>query len=388
MPTYSYSRISTFEGCRLQFKYHYIDRLETEQEETVETFLGSLVHEALERLYKDLQHQKKDTKEEILDWFRSEWTKRWNPDTMKIVRAEYAAENYRQMGEKYLGDYYDRYAPFDQGRTIGLETEELLDLGEAYQYHIRIDRLVDSGKGVYEIHDYKTGGSMRTQDELEGDRQLAMYAYWVHRSYPDAKSVRLVWHFLAFDKEMAVEKRIDHLEQLKNEVLGKIREIESCTEFPPTKSGLCEWCAYQRFCPLWKHLFETEELSPEQFKREDGVNLVNEYAELKEKEEKLKENIERVQQKIYSYADQHSAQMVYGSTSKVNVWSKEVVKLPNKGDPSAKVLAQLLRAQGLYDEYSTVDTWRLGDALTSGRIKIEGYNPPKERVRRLYLSKR
>ncbi len=387
MATYSHSRLSTFEQCRLKFKYQYLDKLETEQEETVETFLGSLVHEALEKLYKDLRFEKRLAADELVAWFSEEWRKRWNPSTMRIAREEYAAENYRLMGERYLKEYYARYAPFDQGKTIGLETEEMLQLDDERSYHVRIDRLVDDGQGVYEIHDYKTG-SLKTQEELETDRQLAMYAYWVHRSFPDARKVRLVWHFLAFDKEMAVEKEMTALEELKASVLELIREVELTTDFPPTRSALCNWCEYQPVCPLWKHKFETDALAPEEFKKEDGVRLVDEYAELKEREREIKERIERTQNDIYSYAGQHGVQAVYGSAQKLTVWSKGTVKLPGKNDLAYPALVRLTKEQGLYDNYSMLDTWKLADALAAGTVRIDGFIPRKETVRRLYAAKR
>ena len=63
---YSHSRLSTFEQCPLKFKFAYIDKIETEIEETIEAFLGSRVHEALEKLYKDLKFQKLNTLKELL----------------------------------------------------------------------------------------------------------------------------------------------------------------------------------------------------------------------------------------------------------------------------------------------------------------------------------
>jgi len=53
MPTYSHSRLSTFEDCPRRYYYRYIARLVVEEEEGIEGFLGSLVHEALEKLYRD-----------------------------------------------------------------------------------------------------------------------------------------------------------------------------------------------------------------------------------------------------------------------------------------------------------------------------------------------
>ena len=69
MPIYSHSRISDFEQCPLKFKYNYIDKIETEIENTIEAFMGGLVHNALEKLYVDLKFTKLNTKQELIDYY-------------------------------------------------------------------------------------------------------------------------------------------------------------------------------------------------------------------------------------------------------------------------------------------------------------------------------
>jgi len=50
MTVYSHSRLSCFEQCPQKYKLQYIDRMETEVEENIEAFLGSRVHDTLEKL--------------------------------------------------------------------------------------------------------------------------------------------------------------------------------------------------------------------------------------------------------------------------------------------------------------------------------------------------
>ena len=254
MPSYSHSKISTFETCRLKYKYHYIDRVSVDVEDTIEAFLGSKVHDSLELLYRHVRFARIMTLEEVLADFNSRWEKGWK-DSIKIVREEYSLDNYRKMGERYLRDYYNRHNPFDQGRIIGLETQNFLSLDTEgrYKYHVRIDRMMDMGDGFYEVHDYKTNMRLPSQEDLDQDRQLAMYSLWVRRSFKDFQKVRLVWHFLAFDKELESFRTSEQLEELRQDIMSGIKTIEMEGEFPPTESVLCEWCLYRAICPLWKH---------------------------------------------------------------------------------------------------------------------------------------
>ncbi len=40
MPTYSHSKLETFENCPMRYKLQYIDKVEVEEFESVEAFLG------------------------------------------------------------------------------------------------------------------------------------------------------------------------------------------------------------------------------------------------------------------------------------------------------------------------------------------------------------
>jgi hypothetical protein len=115
MTSYSHSRLGTFQQCRYKYKLQYIDKVKVD----VSRLRLSWVHKALEKLYKDLQFQKLNTKEELLDFFENEWEKTWD-DNVLIAKEECTKE----MGKKFIFDYYDSYKQFNSLRTIGLETED------------------------------------------------------------------------------------------------------------------------------------------------------------------------------------------------------------------------------------------------------------------------
>ncbi len=248
MPVYSHSRIVSFETCPLRYKYVYLDRIKPEFEETGESYLGVRVHEALERLYRNIWNGKSLSRKELLAFFRNQWEKNW-ADAIAIIREDYSSQRYRKLGEKYLKDYYKRYKPFRQGKVVDLEITDFLPLDEEgkYEFYVRIERLMDMGHGLYEIHDYKTNTTLPTQDYLDRDPQLGMYSLWVRREFEDCRDVRLVWHFLALDKEMESYRTKEQLESLQQEILAKIKAIEATTEFPPRVSSFCVWCLYN--CP-------------------------------------------------------------------------------------------------------------------------------------------
>ena len=367
MPTYSHSKISTFEQCPLKYKFSYIDKIETEIEETVEAFLGSRVHETLQKLYTDLNFQMMPSLKELLDFFNSQWKKNWN-DAIVIVREEYGQENYRKMGERYITDYYTRYEPFNQERTIALETMRIVPLDNAYQIHIRVDRLAEKD-GIYEIHDYKTSQSLPTQDDLDKDRQLAVYAYGIKRMYPDARKIQLIWHFLATDKEMRSERTEEQLDVLKKEVIESIKEIESAREFPANVSRLCDWCEFRPLCPEWKHLYQIEDKPANEYLNDDGVKIVNKYAEVYEQIKKNEGDLGRLREALIAYAKKHEVNAVFGSDVKASVRSYDKLKFPGKNDPAREELDKLIKKLGLWDELAVLDTYELAKRINSRGLR-------------------
>ena len=125
MPQYSYSKLETFKNCKLQYRYRYIDKIKVEIKNTIEAFLGNMVHEALEKLYKDLRYEKQLRVNELLSFYNKRWKKEWD-DSILIVNKDYNKTNYRKMGERYIRDYFNRYRPFDKGKILGLETQNFL----------------------------------------------------------------------------------------------------------------------------------------------------------------------------------------------------------------------------------------------------------------------
>ena len=98
MPTYSHSQLSTYEHCPHQYKLAYIDKIEVETE-GVEAFMGSRVHDTLEKLYRDLKVTKLNPLEDLILFYNQVWEKNWN-GMIQIVRKGVTAEDYRRLEER------------------------------------------------------------------------------------------------------------------------------------------------------------------------------------------------------------------------------------------------------------------------------------------------
>jgi hypothetical protein len=226
---------------------------------------------------------------------------------------------------------------------------------------------------------------MKGQDEADADRQLAMYSVWVKDKFPDAKKIVLKWHMLAFDKEITSERSPDQLEGLVGETVERIQRLESCTDFRPRTSALCRYCVYQSQCPPFSHEATLREKTVPEFKKDNGVQMVDEYTALNEERSGLDKRIQDLEGSLVSFARQFGYSAVYGSNKKVTVKELQKVVLPE----DRSQLIDLIKGKGLWEEYSHLNYSRLNGSILSGSIDEEIRQLARlEPTYRLYVSSR
>jgi RecB family exonuclease len=246
---YSHSRISSFENCPRQFYFRYVEKIPVETE-SIEAFVGKRVHEVLERLNRFVERGQVPSLAKVIERFRALWDEHFDPERVRIVRAENPPESYREMGERCLSNHYRRHYPFDRDENLGVEHRVVFSLDPEGRYRMQgiIDRIVRARDGAIEIHDYKTGRWVPSQETLDRDRQLALYQIGVAESYGDAP-VRLVWHYLFRDQTRTSTRTPEQLAALRIATAERIDQIEAETRFEPKPSQLCAWCEFRDVCP-------------------------------------------------------------------------------------------------------------------------------------------
>ncbi|MCH8880059.1 MAG: PD-(D/E)XK nuclease family protein [Planctomycetes bacterium] len=387
MAIYSHSRLSNFEQCPRRYYYQYVARLKVEKEQTIEAFLGSRVHDAPEKLYRDCMCGKLLSIEQVVEHFYTDWRERLH-EGIRIVSTEYSSDDYRRVGEECLRRYYAQYAPFDQSATLALEHRVVIDLDGSGKYKLQgyIDRLAQQSDGTIEIHDYKTNKTLPAQAEKDQDRQLALYQIGVQQTWPDASKAELVWHFLRHGRTIKSTRSPADLDRLKANTICLIDDIESRrdeADFQVTESALCDWCPFQQTCPARKHLFKTEALPTNRFLGEPGVALVDchtaltgEINELKGKITSLDEQREQVVDALVAYANREGVTTVVGSSREARVTEQVKIVLPRKSaEPEEYAeLDRCLRAGEAWPAVSSLDPHALrriwkGDSDDSGDVR-------------------
>ena len=83
MPVFSHSRLETYETCPQKYKFRHIDQILKPEEQTVEAFVGSRVHETLHKLYRDLQLTKLTPLDELIEYYAERWKANWSSTIKK-----------------------------------------------------------------------------------------------------------------------------------------------------------------------------------------------------------------------------------------------------------------------------------------------------------------
>jgi putative RecB family exonuclease len=412
MRIYSHSSLGSFETCPRQFWYRYIGKPEIEKVETIETFLGSRVHETLEKLYELRSSGRVLSEEETLELFESLWAKEWSDDIL-IVKEELTVEDYKRIGREALAAYYRRYAPFDQARTLRLEPRVMMNLGprrslpstpigggDDGQYKMQgyIDRVARRSDGTYEIHDYKTSSHLPTQAEADQDRQLALYQMGLEGMWNDVQAVDLIWHYLRFDTDLVSHRTSEQLQEVREACIATIDEIESRgrdeDSFPTHPSGLCPWCEFRTICPATRHQYATEALPPEEFAADDGVQLVDRWAEVVESRKALEaaagglKNLEdELEAQVVAFALKEGLERVVGSGYRAEIVKASGVEFPRAGSELREAFEAVLKEAGLWELVSGPNHQRLASLLNNpeelspeARRRLEKFLEPYERV--------
>jgi RecB family exonuclease len=337
--------------------------------------MGSMVHDSLEWLYKLAQDSNIASKETLLEKYDKLWNENW-VDTIRVIKKDLTADNFKETGKTCLEMYYDRYHPFDQAITIGLEERLMIELPENKKMQGYIDRLDKIGDGHFAVHDYKTSNRVPPQNKADKDRQLGLYALAVHQRYPEVKKIDLIWHYVRFDEEVRSSRDEKQLDSMISTTVSLINEIEAATErkdFPTKTSMLCNWCEFKAQCPEYSHQYASQNdaptLSTTTISAVQAAETVDKLIELKEKKKNLSSDMdammETLESQLFNYSKESGHTVVFGKDYKASFSTTESVKIPSKKDLKRYELESSLKELELWDDVQEMSVWKVKSMLKS-----------------------
>lgn len=343
----SYTALELYQHCPLKYKLREIDKIKVPP--TKDTFFGNLIHETLKMLHQPTRLVI-PTEEEVLQFF----SQNWNPTIFSDPQEEVAAFS---QGVKILKDYYSKNYPA-KFNIIDLETRFEAPILDGAEFHLitgKIDRIDKLEDGLFEVIDYKTAKKMPSQKTVDQNLQLEVYCLGIINRWPslekENKPVKLSLYYLKHGEKLSTIRTAEYLDKTKEKILNIIDQIKNDTsqaKFEPRPGPLCPWCQYQPYCPLFKHKFKEKTLTDEEMK-----SIVNEYLELKSKNDQYSKRMTEIKDLINCYCDQQGLERVFTE-------SGYITRLPQKRFTyDAKVLKEILEPLGKWNEILTVDSKKL-----------------------------
>lgn len=336
----SYSSLDTYQSCPLKYKYREIDKIP--EPKSKEAVFGTLVHSVMKFIHAPgLIHP---TLEQALDYFG----KHWNSAVFENKEIEERAAF--SQGVQMIQKYYAAHQPADF-TIVDLESRFSITIGsEAAGIHTVsgiIDR-IDKTETGYEIIDYKTSRKLPSQEKIDTDLQLSIYLRAFLERYPKEKehleSITVSLYFLQHGVKLSSKRTAADLAALDTLFLDVIAKIEN-EEFDPILSPLCDWCSYQKICPLWKHKFREERTLDTAAVQQ----AIRDYIETKRTLGEQKLRLAQLQETILAYMDQEGVERVFGESGIIG----KTRRITQAFDDAA--VRDVLVPLGLWDEVLAFD---------------------------------
>lgn len=229
----SASDIDTYRACPLRYKLGRVLRVPTEQ--TLYQRFGIAVHQVLER-YHTAGHE---TLVDMMGLLEACWRRGGFGDSDE-------ERDLHAKARSALGRYHEHLAAHE-AKPVWFERSFACKLGPHY-VRGRVDRVDELPDGGHELIDYKTSRP-KSEEQLRGDVQLALYALAASESWDDVKPERLSYYYVLDDKKVPVPSdRVDP--QWIAAVVAEVGAAILAERFDPTPSpSVCAMCDYRIACP-------------------------------------------------------------------------------------------------------------------------------------------
>ena len=241
---FSFSQLTTFERCPLDYKFIYI--LKIPLEDNPQAVFGRCLHACLRQyllplldngFQPSLFGEKKINPEvfslkQLLNLYTSYWQDNGYQDRKQ-------ADDYKALGKKMLADFQ---ADFGDSRPhiIFLEKKFNLSLG-AYSLTGTVDRVDKLSDGTYEIIDYKSGNVPKPFG-YQNKRQLLLYQAALEANFQLPIS-RLTFHYLKDNERVSFIAKPGEIEKVKNDMISLIEEIKT-SDFKALPYSDCKYCQH------------------------------------------------------------------------------------------------------------------------------------------------
>jgi RecB family exonuclease len=254
----SYSKLSSYKRCPRAWKGSYLDGKFSREPKPFFSF-GKAIHEAFENYYDPYGAKKSSLKHLLILWDEA-----FN-NYPEGYRDEKEKKTYYDKGVEQITRYHKHYCADGKYRpAYSIEDYFEVPLGKNAVMNGFVDRIDKLDDGTYEILDYKTEPTRRSQKAADEDDQLTIY-FWACETLFNMKIKQLSLLMTNFDEQLITTRKAEDFPELvaaidavAAEMKDNIKKFQESYDpdqgdspyFPPKKNKFCKNCDLLETCPL------------------------------------------------------------------------------------------------------------------------------------------
>lgn len=229
---WSWSRMNTYLTCKYEYLLKYILRAEEDRTDSCYTVLGTICHNALEKLYED-----KIEYEDMIDEYNDGFTTAITIADLKFNRSD--EEKNKSIGERYnenLVHFFKNHTVYKH--KILVEQSIVVNInGNVFVGYI--DGIYKDDDGCYHILDFKSSSIYTGNTLAKNSGQLILYSIGLYQMGVPLNKIKPQFNFL---------KYVTVKYQQKNGVV-KERNIERCKIGESLQSNAKTWLKHFGYEP-------------------------------------------------------------------------------------------------------------------------------------------
>ncbi|MGH9040700.1 MAG: RecB family exonuclease [Acidimicrobiia bacterium] len=246
--TLSPSKISAFRSCPLAFRFSVIDRLPEPPSPWASK--GTLVHRALELLMAR-PPARRTLDAALADLDRAAVELAEHPEFAGLGLSAAEAETFQAEAAELVRRYFLLEDPATV-KPIGLELRIAVQL-EGLTLRGIIDRLELDADGELVVTDYKTGSAPRVGFEQDRMGGVHFYSLLCERLL-GRRPARIQLMYLSTPEVISMvpsEQSVTAVERRAVALWAAVERACERDDFRPRRGKLCDWCAFQTYCPAF-----------------------------------------------------------------------------------------------------------------------------------------
>lgn len=234
----SYSAISAYQNCPLQYYYRYIEKRPTLPSPALS--FGQSLHDVLHWFY-SVPTPDPFSLEELVQQFEKCWVSEGYGSPEEETRYYLQARSTLELF------YRNNIESFEV--PVALEHNFEIDVGFCTLSGV-IDRLDKRSDGGFEIIDYKTNRRLPPAKKLQEDLQLPIYHIAAEKIWKVSPG-KVTFYYLLINHRHSFTITDARKEKALQEIKKVVNAVED-EEFSPRRNNLCAWCDFINICPEWE----------------------------------------------------------------------------------------------------------------------------------------